>query len=102
MNYISDWDVSDSSLPSYIKNKPDIPTIQDLIDSIDISQLSDSQNLITTHRSPINPQDVVADGNGKFYLQLGKRHPTELITFGTMYSIEPDSLSIDQNNVLTI
>ena len=101
MNYRSDWDISDSSLPSYIANKPSIPTIQDLLSEVDFSQVSDS--FIATHREPINPGQVTGDGNGRFYLQLGKRRPTQLITnSGSMYSIQTESLSITSDNVFTI
>ena len=55
MNYKSDWNVSDSTLPSFIKNKPQVPTIQDLLQVLDISQLPDSAKLITTYRQPVVP-----------------------------------------------
>ena len=53
MNYSSDWDVSDSGLPSYIKNKPDVPTIQQLLQVLDVSLLPDSTQLITPHKQDI-------------------------------------------------
>lgn len=76
INYKSDWDESDSSLPTYIKNKPSIPTIEDLIQNLDISELSDSQYLIHTHKEPIDPSQVQADGNGRYFLTLSTQRPS--------------------------
>ena len=102
MNYKSDWDISDSSLPSFIKNKPQVPTIQDLIQVLDISRLPDSAKLVTTYRQPIVPSQVTSPDNKHFYLKLDKRRPNEIITTSSMYSVQTDSLNVDNSNAYTI
>lgn len=39
----SDWDESDSSKPSFIKNKPDVPTYLSDLSDIDLTNLQDGQ-----------------------------------------------------------
>lgn len=102
MNYRSDWDISDSSLPSFIKNKPDVPTIQDLMQQLDISQLPDSMGLVTPHKQPIVPSQVTSPDGKHFYLKLGKRRPQELIGSSSMFSVQTDSLSMDSSDAYTI
>jgi len=88
MNYVADWDISDSSLPSFIKHKPHILTIADLINVLDVSELADQYDLVATYREPI--VNVVDGGGGKYYFTptKNKRRPVDLITNnGAMYSV---------------
>lgn len=88
LNYTADWNESDSSSPAFIKNKPDILTIQDLIGVLDISQLADSTKMLTSYTDPIDPSNVTTGTGGKFFYAIGKRRPSGLMTGnGTMYSI---------------
>lgn len=98
-----DWAQSDSTASSYIKNKPSIPTVDDLIEALDVKDLNDSLNLVSTFRQLIDPQQVIPMASGKRLLQLtSKRMPTRLITPNKQYQIEPQSTQIAQDNTLTI
>lgn len=103
LNYISDWDVSDSSSPAFIKNKPHILTMEDLIGVLDVSQLADATKMITSYSAHIDPAEVSTGSGGKYFYSLGKRMPNALVTNnGTMYSIEPSTISKDANLNITL
>ena len=101
MNYVADWQENNSSSPNYIKNKPNIPTIQDFIASLDISQIPDATSMLVTYRLPIS-SSMVQVNDGHYTITLGTRHPTGIITSRNMYSIEPDTVTLNAANGITL
>ena len=101
MNYVADWNASDSAAPNFIKNKPAIPTIADFISNLDVSQLQDVQHIIVTYRLPIT-QNMIRVNNGHYTVDLGNRHPKGIITSTSMYSIDQDSVTLHQDNTITL
>lgn len=102
LNYIADWNQSDSSSPAFIKNKPDLLTIQDLIGVLDVSQLADATNMITSCKVPIDPSNVIEGAGGKFLYTIGKRAPSGIMTTNAVYDLQPSTVTVDANNNITI
>ena len=91
-NVNADWNQNDPNEPAYIKNKP---TIYNYTIPTDLNQLSDSTFLAHSKRKPIN-LNTVQSGNK---VLLGTRRPSQLITDrGKIYSVQTDSLQLDNNN----
>lgn len=100
MNCGADWNESDSTSPNYVKNKPFL-TVADLVSTFDLSQIPDATNMLVTYRLPISAT-MVNVNDGHYTIDLGTRHPTGIITSRSIYSIEPDTVTLDQNNSITL